>query len=271
VATAQHPMVLGVFRDGALAKQAIDELRHAGFRDDEISVDGHAARAGSLVDHLASTLTGHKNGNERFSDGLVSKGVPGNEADYYQHELEAGHTVVAIESYGHQQEARDILRRFGAYDASSLQEESDRVIPVREEELRVHKQAVTIGEIVVRKEVITEEKTITVPVMREELVIERRPGSGQPSDQPVEQGEEMPIEVLKDGGRLRIVLREEQVSVQKQTVVKEEIFISKRPIQETKHFEETLRREEAHIERVGRVNIHGGGVEDVSGVSELKA
>jgi uncharacterized protein (TIGR02271 family) len=264
-------MVLGVFRDGALAKQAIDDLRHAGFRDDEISVDGHAARAGSLIDHLASTLTGHEAENGVFSDGLVGKGVPENEADYYQQELNAGYTVVAVESYGHQQEASDILHHFGAYDASSLQEESDRVIPVREEELRVHRQEVVTGEIVIRKEVITEQKTITVPVTREELVIERRPGPGQPSDQSMFQGEEMAVEVLKDGGMLRIVLREEQVSVQKQTVVKEEIFISKRPIQEIKHIQETLRREEAHIERVGQVNIQGGEVEDVSHGSEFKA
>lgn len=270
MATTERPIVLGVFRDRSLAKQAIDELRRAGFRDDEISVDGHAARAGGLIDHLASTFTGHEAGGGKLSDELVSKGVPENEADYYQHELEAGSTVVAVESYGHQQEARDILHRFGAYDGSSQQEEGDRVIPVREEELRVHKQGVATGEVVIRKEVITEEKTITVPVTREELVIERRPGPGQPSDQPVYQGE-MPVEILKDGGTLRIVLREEQVRVEKQTVVKEEIFISKRQIQETRHIEETLRREEAHIEPVGKVNMHGGDVEDASGVSELKA
>ncbi len=191
MATTERPMVLGVFRDRSLAQQAIDELRHAGFRDDEISVNGHAARAGGLIDHLASAITG-------------------------------------------------------------------------QEELQVHKQAVVTGEIIVRKEVITEEKTITVPVTREELVIERRPVPGQPSDQPVYQGEEMPIEVLKDGGTLRIVLREEQVRVEKQTVVKEEVFISKRPDQELKRVQETLRREEAHIERTGQVNMHGNDVEDVS-------
>ncbi len=264
MATTERPMVLGVFRDRSLAQQAIDELRHAGFRDDEISVNGHAARAGGLIDHLASAITGHEAANGQLSAELVSKGVPENEADYYQHELEAGATVVAVESYGHQQQAQNILHRFGAYDSSSLREEGDRVIPVRQEELQVHKQAVVTGEIIVRKEVITEEKTITVPVTREELVIERRPVPGQPSDQPVYHGEEMPIEVLKDGGTLRIVLREEQVRVEKQTVVKEEVFISKRPVQELKRVQETLRREEAHIERTGQVNMHGNDVEDVS-------
>jgi uncharacterized protein (TIGR02271 family) len=61
---------------------------------------------------------------------------------------------------------------------------------------------------------------------------------------------------------LRIVLREEQVRVEKQTVVKEEILISKRQVQETKHIDETLRREEAHIEHVGDVKIQGTEVEE---------
>ena len=174
MATTERPIAVGVFRDRALAKQAIDELRHTGFRDDEISVDGHATRAGSLIDHLASTFTGQGAVDGKLSDELVSKGVAENDAHYYQQEVEAGRTVVVVESYGHWQEARDILYRFGAYDASSHREEGDRIIPVREEELRIHKQAVPIGEIIVRKEIITEDKTFTVPVTREELVIERR-------------------------------------------------------------------------------------------------
>ena len=267
MATTEHPIAVGVFRDRVLAKQAIDELRHTGFRDDEISVDGHATRAGSLIDHLASTFTGQGAVDGKFSDELVSKGVAENDAHYYQQEVEAGRTVVVVESYGHWQEARDILYRFGAYDASSHREEGDRIIPVREEELRIHKQAVPTGEIIVRKEIITEEKTFTVPVTREELVIERR--SGQSSDQAAYQGE-LSDEVLKDGGTLRIILREEQVLIEKQPVVKEEILISKRQIQETKHLEETVRREEAHIERTGEANIHGSEVEDTSGESERK-
>jgi uncharacterized protein (TIGR02271 family) len=268
MATTQRPIAVGVFRDRALAKQAIDELRHAGFRDDEISVDGHAARAGSLLDHLASTFTGQRAEDGKLVDELVRKGMPENDASYYQQEVEAGRTVVVVESYGHAQEARDILYRFGAYDASSHREDSERIIPVREEELRIHKQAVPTGEIIVRKEIITEQKTFTVPVTHEELVIERR--SGESTDQATYQGE-LADEVLKDGGTLRIMLREEHVRIEKQPVVKEEILISKRQIQEARHLEETLRREEAHIERAGEVNIHGSEGEDSSGETEQKA
>jgi uncharacterized protein (TIGR02271 family) len=261
MATTERPIAVGVFRDRSLARQAINELRHAGFRDDEISVNGHATRAGSLIDHLTSTFTGQGAEDGRLSDGLVSKGVSENDAAYYQQEVEAGHTVVVVESYGHWQEARDTLYRFGAYDASSHREEGERIIPVREEELRIHKQKVPTGEIVVRKEIITEDKTFTVPVTREELVIERR--SGQSSEQAVYQGE-LHDEVLKDGGTLRILLHEEQVLIEKRPVVKEEILIGKRQIQETKHIEETVRREEAHIEREGDADIKGNEGEEIS-------
>jgi len=269
MATSDNAIVFGVFRDRTLARRAIDALRHAGFRDDEIRLAGEAGGSGGLLDHLASTLVGHHTTDGNFPDELVSKGIPEDEADYYQHEVEAGHAIVVVESYGHQQEARDILYRFGAYDISNraAQSEGDRIIPVREEQLQVHKQVVPSGEIIVRKEIITEEKTITIPVTREELVIERRSGSAQLTDQTLREDETL-SEALTDGGMLRIVLREEQVHIEKQTVVKEEIFIGKRQIQETKHIEETLLREEAHIERVGKVNIHGSDVEEVSRKAE---
>ena len=263
MATSDNAIVFGVFRDRALAKQAIDELRHAGFRDDEMRLMGETAGTGSLLNHLASTFVGHDASDGQLSEDLINKGVSPDEVNYYQHQVEAGRIVVVVESYGHQEEARTILYRHGAYDASNLasQGTGDRIIPVREEELSVHKQLVETGEIIIHKEVITEDKTITVPVSREELVIERRPASTQASDPTLNEGEKL-SEALSDGEMLRIVLHEEQVHVEKQTVVKEEILISKRQVQETKHIEETLRREEAHIERVGDVNIQGAEVEE---------
>ena len=135
--TTESPIVVGVFRDHTLAEQAIDELRHAGFRDDEIRLAGQTARAGGLLDHLASTLVRHEAADGRLPDELVSKGIPRDEADYYQQQVEAGRTVLMVESYGHQQQARDILHHFGAYDVNSrpVQPDGDRIIPVREEEL----------------------------------------------------------------------------------------------------------------------------------------
>jgi stress response protein YsnF len=252
------------------------------------------------------------------------------EADYYQQEFEAGHSIVMVESHGDQQEARAILQRYGAYDASrtgtshspydvdrtgtshdphdadrtgtsqrpydaghnpydtghsSYEQIGDNLtISLHEEVLLAHKHSVQIDEVIIRKEVITEEKTITVPIRREELVIEHLPASDQPSDQsqqedqlgrdrsdnsdlphkapdrgkpyPPPQRLPQPLqEALKNGETLRIVLREEQIRVEKYPVVKEEVLISKRQIEETKHFSDTLKREEIHIERMGKVPL----------------
>jgi uncharacterized protein (TIGR02271 family) len=258
MATTEYPLVVGVFRDHALAAQAIDELHAAGFRDDKIRVR-RAASVSGLLDGLECKLTGSAEAQgQTLPEELVDKGIPQDEADYYQREFEAGHSVVMVESYGHPQEACAILQRYGAYDASALavQTQGDRTISVREEVLQPHKQLIEIGEVVLHKEVITEDKTITVPIIREELVIERRRAASEPSDQPVQESKLL-NEVLKDGETLRVVLHEEQVRVEKYPVVKEEIFISKRQIEETKHFSDTLKREEVHIERIGKVPIQG--------------
>jgi stress response protein YsnF len=315
--TTEHPMVVGVFRDHSQAAQAIDELHSAGFRDEKIRMKQMATASG-LLDSSTSNLIGHEAESQTLPEELMNKGMSQDEAHYYQQEFEAGHSVVLVEAHEHQQEARAILQHHGAYDASwagvslraagatprdeqdrrealSLQPlsghnptgshhtphkqtEDSRTIPVREEVLQAHKQLVQIGEVVLRKEVITEEKTITVPVSREELVIERLPASSQPAGQPAQKGGTPALdetlkekggklaldESLKEGGTLRIVLREEQVRVEKYPVVREEILVSKRQIEETKHISDTVKREKVHIEQVGKAHIQEGKGNPVS-------
>jgi len=80
--TSDNAIVFGVFRDRALAKQAIDELRHAGFRDDEIRLVGESAGTGGLLNHVASTITGRDTNDQQFPGDLVNKGVPPDEVNY---------------------------------------------------------------------------------------------------------------------------------------------------------------------------------------------
>lgn len=269
--TTESPVVVGVFRDRALARQAIDELRHAGFRDDEINLLGQGTSAGGLVDIIVSKFSGQENTNDHLYDDLVTHGVPEEEAHYYQSEAEAGRAIVMVQSYGHQQEAKDILHRYGAYDASTGHGGivSEQVIPLRQEELQAQKQLVVTGEVRLRKKIITEEKTITVPVIREELVVERLPVSDSAghTDQQFDQSLGKIVEI-GEGETVRIPLRAEQVIIQKQPVVIEEVILSKRRIQETEHVSDMVRREEAYFEREGNVPVHAKGVEEVSNPSE---
>ncbi|TMC95795.1 MAG: YsnF/AvaK domain-containing protein [Chloroflexi bacterium] len=250
--TTESPIVVGVFRERALAEQAVDELRHAGFRDDQIRYSGKGAMAGGLLETLMSKFSGQGDGS--VFDALTEQGIPKDEIEYYQHEYERGSAIVTVQSYGRQQEASVILSRFGAYDARSRAE---------------------------RKVVVTEERTITVPVMREELVIERRSiatdsvdASDQLSNSPdLPDNQDQPIGKLVEIGEgevIRIPIRTEQVMIEKRPVVIEELVVGKRHIQETRRFSGTVQREVPHIEREGNVNIRGDNVdvEDVPVRSE---
>jgi uncharacterized protein (TIGR02271 family) len=126
--------------------------------------------------------------------------------------------------------------------------EEEQRIKLREEELRARKQTVETGEAVLHKDVVVEKKTIDVPVTHEEVYVERRPGSGLPSDQPISEGE-----------TYRVPVHEEQVTTEKVPVEREEVTLKKQPVQETQRVTETVQREEAHVEYEGDVDVRDKG------------
>src|SRR5512143_1544894 len=140
-------------------------------------------------------------------------------------------------------------RRLGNSEALDVQYKSARTaegarIQVREEELQAHKQLVETGAVRVRKEVVTEHRTLVVPVEREEVVIERQAPTGEPAASDLRPGEE-----------IRIPIRKEQVSVEKRPVVKEEVTIGKRVVQGTEQVGGEVRKEEVRVERAGDVGV----------------
>jgi len=123
----------------------------------------------------------------------------------------------------------------------------DRTIQLREERLKVSKTPVETGNVHVRKEVHTDHKTIDVPVEREEVVIERRPASGKTASGAIGNEE------------IRIPVKEEKVNVSKETVVKEEVSVGKRKVQDTEHVSGTVRKEELKVDRHGDVDVEHRG------------
>jgi uncharacterized protein (TIGR02271 family) len=127
------------------------------------------------------------------------------------------------------------------------------------------------GEVRVRKKIITEEKTITVPVIREELVVERLPVTNTADQSDLQSDQSMgKVVEINEGETIRIPLRAEQVTIVKQSVVIEEVVLSKRQLQETQHVSGVVQREEAYFEREGNVPVHAKGVEEVSNPSETE-
>jgi len=222
---------------------------------------GPVIAGGTLAAILASAATGAAAAG--IVGALVGMGVPEEEAKYYESELHAGRVVVTVMADSRNQEARTVLDRFHGYDmhgrrtatlsstnsgenVKTAQSEGGQTFKVREEQLNVTKRPVETGEVRVRKEVHTEQKTIQVPVTREEIVVERHAVSGQDRGGDIGRNEE-----------IRIPVREEQVQVEKTAVVKEEVTVGKRKVQDTKEVSGTVRKEEIKVEEKGDVDVKG--------------
>jgi uncharacterized protein (TIGR02271 family) len=123
--------------------------------------------------------------------------------------------------------------------------DEEQVVELREEELRARTVPVETGQVRLGKEIVEEEQSIEVPVTREEVTIERHSVPSRPADGPIENTSET----------ISVPVREEQVSVDKRTVVTDEIVVDKREVQDTERVTDTVRREEARIERDGDVEV----------------
>lgn len=154
----QGNIAVGVFRDPEQAHKAIEELRQAGYSDNEIgyltrtstikpdettgksitssAVEGGlvggligaavallipgfgpAIAGGILAAELSGIAIGAATGG--LLSALINIGIPEEEARYYQKELEAGRTVVTVISQSGYDDALQILRRNGAYNATT--------------------------------------------------------------------------------------------------------------------------------------------------------
>ena len=115
-----------------------------------------------------------------------------------------------------------------------------KTLKLHEERLRTRKENVQTGEVALRKETTVEHKTMEVPVRKEEVVIERRPASGAASSADLKEGEE-----------IRIPVKEEKARASKETVVTEEVNVSKRKRQDTQTVSGDVRKERLKVEEKG--------------------
>lgn len=118
-------------------------------------------------------------------------------------------------------------------------------IQLLKEVLRVNKERVKSGEIRLRKEVTSETQTVEVPLVHEEVVIERRT---------VMDGEAVAGEI-GSGETIRVPVSEERVIVDKRAVVSEEVTVGKRDVQQTEQVTDTVRREELRTDTEGEVIV----------------
>lgn len=124
---------------------------------------------------------------------------------------------------------------FAGRDRSTT--EGQRTLTRSEEEVNVGKREVNRGEARVGKHVETEHVSTPVTRRREEAVVERRPVS-----------DEVRADASFSEDEVRIPLSEEEVVVEKRPVVKEELVVGKRVVEERDTVETDVRREEFDID-----------------------
>ena len=113
-------------------------------------------------------------------------------------------------------------------------------VTLSEEQLSLGTRAVQAGEVGIRKTVETERVRRTVPVMREEVTIERRPATGMDAAT-------ARVEVTED--EIRIPIFGEEVVVEKRVVAREEFIVRKREVTETRTVEADVQRERLNVTR----------------------
>jgi len=178
--------------------------------------------------------------------------IPQTHSRYFNHKLGQGKegALVTVKAEGREAEAEAILTGAGGdvgqsatdfqYPESQTGERSGagQRIQLLGEVLRVHKDRISRGEVRLRKEVITEQQSVQVPVTREELVVERIAGdAGTPVQGSIGADQE-----------IRIPLSEERASLDKQTVVREQVAVGKRAVEEVRNLDSDVQHEELRVE-----------------------
>ena len=197
--------------------------------------------AGAMMNSYFTMLTGGMGGTQTnpLSGRLIERGLPEYTAKQCEAEINKGKIILLVDTNG-------------AYDNSSYQtyEESQapRAVRLREEQLEVIKERVQVGELQVHKEIVEEQRTVHVPLLREEVYVERRPVlDGKVDGSPFTEDE-----------MIRIPIIEERLEVTKTPVVVEEVIVGKRKIQETKQVQDIIKKEEARIERSAPSALYAG-------------
>lgn len=235
---------------------------------------GPVIAGGVLASIAASAAAGAAAGG--LVGALVGMGIPDDEAEYYENEFRQGRTIVTVRADERFDEVRGVMRRFGAYDMSNRNESrpasanvmqnraavtQDRTtlgnrgnlnaterdsthMELREERLTPQKETTRAGEVNVRKEVVTERQTIEVPVEREEVVIERHPTAAHRASGVIGETEE-----------IRIPVKEEHATVQKETVSMGEVDVKKRTVRSVERVEDTVKKERLRVDKEGSPNV----------------
>lgn len=225
--------------------------------------------AGATATTIATTLAGAGIGIAAggLVGALVGLGIPEEKAKIYRDRVKDGSFLVMVNGTDSEIiRAEAIMNHhgideLGIYDAAEVKTASvnhidedirNRTdisdvekIKLYEERLTVNKHRDKTGEVAIGKRVETETQSVSVPVERERLVIERTQ---------VTTGNAVAAGTANFGdGVVNVDLYEETATIDKQAFVREEVRVRKEVETETFTGSETIRREELKVDAEGDV------------------
>jgi len=262
---------VGTFQNESEVLNKIDELKIQGYSDNDIYIVTNdedrlsivrgetdidlRTPEGNWMDKFMAFLSG----DEPVKGAFTKMGFSEDETNRYLNEVKAGGILLYVDrEYGNHYGKPGLEYQAGYtdpnigsnlivddYDQTNVATDVEREERLRlhEEKLNVDKERYQAGEVNVSKHVVEDTQTVEVPVTREEVYIERRAVTDESATD----------EVFDDGENIHIPVMDERVEVTKRPVVNEEIIVGKREVHDTETVSESVRREEADIERTNDV------------------
>lgn len=262
---------IGSFRTEQEVLDKISELKLEGYVENDIYVVTNDKDSLSIVrgqtDVDLSAVDGNWldkfiafiSGDEPVRAAFLNMGFTDEEAERYYSEVKSGSILLYVDKdYGtiYDEKDRDLGKTYTGTNISATDTLNDE--HTQEERLRLHEERLSIdkeqqqaGEVNVEKHIVETQERVEVPVEHEEVYIERR----------AVLDETAAGDIVDDGEKIHIPVMEERVEVTKRPVVSEEIVVGKRKVTDTELVNETVRREEANIQRT----------DDVANYNENKA
>lgn len=127
-----------------------------------------------------------------------------------------------------------------------MNQQDHQTLKLYEERLVANKTRRKTGEVVIGKHVETETERVSIPIEKEQVIVERVTPTN--AGRPVAPGEA----TFAEGEVARMEIYEETPDIHKEAVLREEVRVKKQVEQDTVNAEETLRREELDVDTQDR-------------------
>lgn len=108
--------VVDVFDNHAVADNAVNALQNAGVNPGQIHVSEHQGHPTTNYWQAITRLFSSSKGRDAVVEELKNLGIPDDKVSYYENEYDVGHSIIAVNAPGNEENVSAILRENGGHD-----------------------------------------------------------------------------------------------------------------------------------------------------------